>query len=86
MILQVRDKILEFQVKDKNRVLPHIQPEGEELDDFCLKFVVENLLESGILVEIHQLKPWKSKGDVVLDWYQGDKSIVTFLKSKFQKQ
>ena len=85
MILQIRNFVLEFDKKDKNKVLSHIQPEGEELDDACLKFVVENLLESGILVEIHQLKPWKTKGDVVLDWYRGDMSIITFLKEKFQR-
>ena len=85
MILQIRNFVLEFDKKDKNKVLSHIQPEGEELDDACLKFVVENLLESGILVEIHQLKPWKTKGDVVLDWYRGDMSIITFLKEKFMK-
>lgn len=85
MFLQIRDKVITCDRKDKNKVLSHIQPDGEELDDACLKFVVDNLLESGILVEIHQLKPWKTKGDVVLDWYRGDKSIITFLKEKFQR-
>jgi hypothetical protein len=85
MILQIRNFVLEFDKKDRNKVLSHIQPEGEELDDACLKFVCENLLESGILVEIHQLKPWKTKGDVVLDWYRGDMSIITFMKGVLGK-
>jgi hypothetical protein len=85
MILQIRGVILEFDKKDKNRVLSSLQPEGAELDDASIEFVVENLLNNGILVQLHQLKPWKTKGDVVLDWYRGDKSIITFLKEKFQR-
>jgi Na+-transporting NADH:ubiquinone oxidoreductase subunit NqrA len=85
MILQIRDKIIEFDQKDKNMVLNRIQPEGEVLDDASLQYVRANLAESGVYIQIHQIKPFKGNGGTAfIDWRRQDISFFNFVK-KFKK-
>jgi hypothetical protein len=85
MILQIRDKIIEFQTKDKNIVLGRIQPEGEVLDDASLQYVQGELSESGIYIQIHQIKPFKSNGtEAIINWHRQDISFFNFIK-KFRQ-
>jgi hypothetical protein len=61
MILQIRNKILEFDKKDENIILSHIRPEGEFIDDVGLEYVRRNLEENGVYFEIHKIKPFEKK-------------------------